>query len=105
MSPSFHEIVKRGWGAQGHQTVHAESMQVVDPVGSPEGVFAKPDAESQSSDVKKLKKNWHIMEEKTGQEEDGGLASWAEYEGRAGVQGDLGNTEELWRQADTETKT
>ena len=46
MSPSFHEIVKRGWGAQGHQTVHAESMQVVDPVGSPEGVFAKPDAES-----------------------------------------------------------
>ena len=105
MSSSFQEIVKQGWGAQGHHTIHEESIQVVNLVGSPEGVFAKPDAESQSSDVKKLKKNWHIMGEKTGQEEDGGLASWAEYEARAGVQGDLGNTEELWRQADIETKS
>ena len=43
---SFHEIVKQGWGAQGHHTIYEESIQVVDPVSSPEGVFAKPDAES-----------------------------------------------------------
>ena len=101
---SFHEIVKQGWGAQGHHTIYEESIQVVDPVSSPEGFFAKPDAESQSSDMKKLNKNWYIMEEMTDQEEDGGLISCAEYEARAGVQGDLGNTEGLWRQADIETK-
>ena len=105
MSSSFHEIVKQGWGAQGHHTIYEESIQVANPVGSPEGVFAKPEAESQSSDVKKLNKNWYIMQEKTGQEEDGGLVSWAEYEAGAGVQGDLGNTEGLWRQADIETKS